>query len=47
MRRISALYQKYSYEHGIDLSESLAMCDVGDTFCPATITEAPSDCRRD
>ncbi len=47
MRRISALYQKYSYEHGIDLSESLAMYDVGDTFCPATITEAPSDCRRD
>jgi agmatinase len=29
-RRISALYQKYSYEHGVDLSETLAMCDVGD-----------------
>ena len=39
MRRISALYQKYSYEHGIDLSETLAMCDVGDIFCPANITK--------
>lgn len=39
MRRISALYQKYSYEHGIDLSETLAMCDVGDIFCPADITK--------
>src|SRR5580698_10882334 len=24
MRRISALYQKYSYEHGIDLTESIS-----------------------
>jgi agmatinase len=40
MRRISALYQKYSFEHGIDLSESLKMCDVGDIFCPANITKA-------
>lgn len=40
MRRISALYQKYSYEHGIDLGESLKMCDVGDIFCPANITKA-------
>ncbi len=39
IRRISALYQKYSYEHGVDLSESLAMCDVGDIFCPANITK--------
>lgn len=39
MRRISALYQKYSYEHGVDLSESLAMCDVGDIFCPSNITK--------
>jgi len=39
MRRISALYQKYSYEHGIDLGETLAMCDVGDIFCPANITK--------
>ncbi len=40
MRRISALYQKYSYEHGIDLGETLAMCDVGDIFCPANITKS-------
>jgi agmatinase len=40
MRRISALYQKYSFEHGIDLGETLAMCDVGDIFCPANITKA-------
>jgi agmatinase len=40
MRRISALYQKYSYEHGLDLTESIAMCDVGDIFCPANITKA-------
>jgi agmatinase len=39
MRRISALYQKYSYEHGVDLSETLAMCDVGDIFCPSNITK--------
>jgi agmatinase len=39
MRRISALYQKYSYEHGLDLGETLAMCDVGDIFCPADITK--------
>jgi len=40
IRRISALYQKYSYEHAIDLSETLAMCDVGDIFCPANITKS-------
>lgn len=40
MRRISSLYQKYSYEHAIDLSETLAMCDVGDIVCPANITKA-------
>src|SRR5262245_63300031 len=40
MRRISALYQKYSYEHAIDLGESLAMCDAGDIFCPSNITKA-------
>ena len=40
IRRISALYEKYSYEHGIDLSETLAMCDVGDIFCPANITKS-------
>ena len=40
MRRISALYQKYSFEHAVDLGESLKMCDVGDIFCPANITKA-------
>ena len=40
LRRISCLYQKYSYEHGVDLSESLKMCDVGDIFCPANITKS-------
>jgi agmatinase len=40
IRRISALYQKYSYEYAIDLGESLKMCDVGDIFCPANITKA-------
>jgi hypothetical protein len=40
MRRISALYQKYSYEHAIDLGETLAMCDAGDIFCPSNITKA-------
>lgn len=39
IRRISALYQKYSYEHAIDLSETLKMCDVGDIFCPSNITK--------
>jgi len=32
MRRISALYTPYYYEMGIDLRESLKMCDVGDVF---------------
>jgi agmatinase len=40
IRRISALYQKYSYEYAIDLGESLKMCDVGDIFCPSNITKA-------
>lgn len=40
IRRISALYQKYSYEHALDLGESLKMCDAGDIFCPANITKA-------
>jgi len=47
MRRIRAPYQKYSYEHVIDLSESLATCEVGDIFCPSSITKVPADCRRD
>jgi agmatinase len=40
IRRISALYQKYSYEYEVDLSETLAMCDVGDIFCPPTSPRA-------
>lgn len=40
MRRISALYQSYSFDHEIDLLETLAMCDAGDIFCPANITKA-------
>ena len=40
IRRISALYQKYSYEYAIDLGETLKMCDVGDIFCPANITKS-------
>ncbi len=32
MRRISALYGTYSFELGVDLRESLSMCDLGDIF---------------
>jgi agmatinase len=32
MRRISALYGTYSFELGVDLRESVTMCDVGDVF---------------
>jgi agmatinase len=32
MRRISALYGTYSFELGVDLRESITMCDVGDVF---------------
>jgi agmatinase len=39
IRRISALYSTYNYELGVDLGESLKMCDVGDIFCPADITK--------
>jgi agmatinase len=39
IRRISALYSTYNYELGVDLGESLEMCDVGDIFCPADITK--------
>ena len=38
MRRISSLYTPYNFELGVDLRESLKMCDVGDVFCPANIT---------
>ncbi len=39
MRRISSLYTPYNFELGIDLRESLKMCDIGDIFCPANITK--------
>ncbi len=32
MRRISALYGTYSFELGVDLRESITMCDLGDVF---------------
>src|SRR5262245_35398307 len=38
IRRISSLYTAYNFELGVDLRESLKMCDAGDIFCPANIT---------
>ncbi|HET7487389.1 MAG TPA: agmatinase family protein [Acidimicrobiales bacterium] len=32
MRKISALYGSYSFELGVDLRESITMCDLGDVF---------------
>jgi agmatinase len=32
IRRISCLYGTYSFELGVDLRESITMCDVGDIF---------------
>ena len=32
MRRISALYGTYSFELGVDLRESITICDLGDVF---------------
>src|SRR5947209_6270717 len=32
MRRISALYGTYSFELGVDLRESITLCDLGDVF---------------
>ncbi len=40
MRRISKLYTSYSYEKGVDLVESLNMCDVGDVFTIANIEKS-------
>src|SRR5665213_3668222 len=39
IRRISSLYTTYNFELGVDLRESLKMCDVGDIWCPANITK--------
>ncbi|HEY0993428.1 MAG TPA: agmatinase family protein [Kofleriaceae bacterium] len=40
IRRISSLYTAYNFELGVDLRESLKMCDIGDIFCPANITKS-------
>src|SRR6478672_13744454 len=32
IRKISALYGTYSFELGVDLRESVSICDVGDVF---------------
>ena len=32
IRKISALYGPYSFELGVDLRESITMCDIGDIF---------------
>ncbi|MFE8700141.1 agmatinase family protein [Cytobacillus sp. FJAT-54145] len=40
IRRISKLYTSYSYEKGVDLKESLKMCDVGDVFTIANIEKS-------
>jgi len=37
LRKISKLYNTYSYELGVDLKESLKMCDLGDVFTIANI----------
>lgn len=37
IRRISALYGTYNYEMGVDLRESLKLCDLGDVFTIANI----------
>lgn len=40
MRRISALYTSYFYELGVDLVESVKMCDVGDVFTIGNIEKS-------
>ncbi|EXX86318.1 agmatinase [Paenibacillus darwinianus] len=40
IRRISALYQTYNYELGVDLREQLKMCDLGDVFTIANIEKS-------
>ena len=40
IRRISSLYTPYRFEHGIDLRETLKLCDLGDIYCPANITKS-------
>jgi agmatinase len=44
IRRISALYTPYNFEMGIDLRESITLCDVGDVFTiPANNEKFRSD----
>ena len=41
IRRISALYTPYNYERGIDLRESMTLCDAGDVFTiPANLEKS-------
>lgn len=40
IRRISALYQTYNYEFGVDLREQLKICDVGDVFTIGNIEKS-------
>jgi agmatinase len=40
IRRISALYQTYNYELGVDLREQLKICDLGDVFTIANIEKS-------
>ncbi len=40
MRRISALYTSYFYELGVDLVESIKMCDLGDVFTIGNIEKS-------
>ncbi|WP_017325694.1 agmatinase family protein [Synechococcus sp. PCC 7336] len=41
IRRISALYTPYNFELGVDLRESITLCDIGDVFTiPANIEKS-------
>lgn len=40
MRRISALYTTYFYELGVDLLESVKMCDLGDVYTIGNIEKS-------
>ncbi len=40
IRRISALYQTYNYEIGVDLREQLKIADIGDVFTIANIEKS-------
>ena len=41
IRRVSALYTPYNFELGVDLRESITLCDIGDVFTiPANIEKS-------